>query len=568
MVGGAAGSIAGQEVAIGLGMQDHFSWSQVGMAAIGAGVTAGIGAYAGQGGLAGKLGLTQSLGADGSLAFNAMAGNLATQGLGRATGWQEHFSWRSVAVSGLAAPVANRVGNFIQGEVGYDDMGNAFRTGTAYSRWVGNSGAQLTTSLLNGVGTQMVRRRVYGNGQLDYGQIAADAFGNFVGQSLVGELASQEMQRSAIAGADVDSQGLGRGLTATPEQVTAWGPQYSFDALDSGSPIAGSRLGTNQYIDETGASFVAPARDFTDSEFYSALVAAFGAADTSTPMASPYEPIAGPGFAVPRVGWEPKSDLIARALANGQGPTLENAVLLGELLAQANGNFASTHEGAATGRVYGGRFAKDGIDIAEPVSEFHGDDPAHLGFLFLEGAEKLGRAEYATLGGLEVSDTVRLGVVSLRFSDQGVRAGLELTGPKGGAITTLSRSNPLLLKAVGKGGVLGSGVNFGGWTGSGMGFVFSEVGETANFYSGGTQYSQYVASSARNGVNFVAGTAAMLGVGLIPVDWPAWIIAGAGVGLYSLGSKTSDLLFGEKIESTLKSELDLRGYGYYREISP
>jgi len=54
-----------------MGLQDDISWKQVGMAAVGAGVTAGIGGYVGgvQGGLAGKISpsFASSLGTDGAL---------------------------------------------------------------------------------------------------------------------------------------------------------------------------------------------------------------------------------------------------------------------------------------------------------------------------------------------------------------------------------------------------------------------------------------------------------------------------------------------------------------------
>src|SRR5712691_11353878 len=105
-------------------------------------VTAGIGAYAGEAGLASKVGLSQYLGSDASLAFNAMVANIATQGLGRVTGWQESFSWRSVAVSALAAPLADWVGDLIEGDKVYDSAGRVIgRRPSAYSGIVGNFGA-------------------------------------------------------------------------------------------------------------------------------------------------------------------------------------------------------------------------------------------------------------------------------------------------------------------------------------------------------------------------------------------------------------------------------------------
>jgi len=98
-------------------------------------------------------------------------------------------------VSALAAPLANRIGNVTEGGSVFDDYSDQWeRTGTAYSRWAGDFGTRLTNSLVSGVGTQMVRRRVYGNGEIDYGQIAGDAFGNTLGNSLTEQLAREETQ--------------------------------------------------------------------------------------------------------------------------------------------------------------------------------------------------------------------------------------------------------------------------------------------------------------------------------------------------------------------------------------
>jgi hypothetical protein len=241
VVGGAVGSAAGQEVAIGLDMQQHFSWKQVGMSAIEAGVTAGIGSYAGQAGLAGKLGLANYLGQDLSLAFNAMASNLAVQSIGRATGWQTTgFSWRNAAAAALAAPVASEVNDFItQGPGVFDDYtGKWVSTKSDYSRWVGDFGTRLTTAFVSGVAAQAIKRRVTGSGDLNYANIGAQAFGTTLGNTIVQE---------AVKAAHMPGV-LGSGLTATPGQVAAWGPQFgsygngTFDYGDSFDSNTGGKV--------------------------------------------------------------------------------------------------------------------------------------------------------------------------------------------------------------------------------------------------------------------------------------------------------------------------------------
>jgi hypothetical protein len=198
-IGGAVGSVASQEVGRLTGNVDKFSWTNVGLSAIGGGVTAGLGGT----NLAGYAGL--SAGSDAALALNAAAGNSLTQQIARGTGYQDGFNWRSVAVSAIAAPIASRVADFIQGDLVSDIYdGIPYRDGTAYSRWAGDFGTRLTTSLVTGVATQAVRRR-YNNGQLDYGQLAADAFGSTLGNSLAEDLARVGQQQSAQEGVDQNS---------------------------------------------------------------------------------------------------------------------------------------------------------------------------------------------------------------------------------------------------------------------------------------------------------------------------------------------------------------------------
>ncbi|WP_431256724.1 LysM peptidoglycan-binding domain-containing protein [Roseateles chitinivorans] len=93
---GAAGSAAGQLTGMALGMQSGFSWKQVGIGAIGGAVSAGIGPAAGM--------------APMEMAWRAALSNALTQGIGVVTGLQDSFSWRSVAIAAVAAPVADQVG--------------------------------------------------------------------------------------------------------------------------------------------------------------------------------------------------------------------------------------------------------------------------------------------------------------------------------------------------------------------------------------------------------------------------------------------------------------------------
>jgi YD repeat-containing protein len=161
-IGGAVGSAVSQGVAIAAGMQNGFDWKGVALGAIGGGVTAGLGIVGN-----GALGATvKSLVRGNSYALAAINGatsNALTQGISVATGLQRSFSWRNVAISSLAAPVAH----------GFGEAASALAPG------VGDFGARVAS----GVGGSLVRR-AFGSGE-DSASILADSFGNALGSSIV-----------------------------------------------------------------------------------------------------------------------------------------------------------------------------------------------------------------------------------------------------------------------------------------------------------------------------------------------------------------------------------------------
>jgi hypothetical protein len=171
-IGGAVGSIASQGAAMAMGMQDKFSWKQVGLGAVGAAVTAGIGAATSQAGIASKAFGVQNQYA--AAAINAAAGNAITQGVAVATGLQDKFNWRSVAASAIAAPAAQYIGGQLSGPL-------------AKSLDLGAFGSKVTDGMVRGVVGQGVRMLVTRQGKMDYASIAADAFGNAIGESLASQ---------------------------------------------------------------------------------------------------------------------------------------------------------------------------------------------------------------------------------------------------------------------------------------------------------------------------------------------------------------------------------------------
>ncbi|WP_399678708.1 Ig-like domain repeat protein [Xenophilus sp.] len=175
-VAGAAGSVASQGVGMAIGTQDSFSWEGVAMGAIGGAVG---GALAGSGVLP-NTGSTFA-----NAAIRGAVGNTITQGIAVATGLQSKFDWKGVAASALGAGV----GQGLNAAMGY---------------YPGQPGVQfdLGRSLVSGLGGAIVANVARG-GKISAANIAADAFGNALGESLAGAMG----QKSNTAVADADPLG-------------------------------------------------------------------------------------------------------------------------------------------------------------------------------------------------------------------------------------------------------------------------------------------------------------------------------------------------------------------------
>jgi hypothetical protein len=93
-------------------------------------------------------------------------GNVVTQGIGVVTGLQESFSWKGVA----AAAVGAGVGGAVRAEIG-GQLGEGF-------------GAKLMTGVLAGMAAGVAVGALRG-GRFSMQQVAVDAFGNALGDSIV-----------------------------------------------------------------------------------------------------------------------------------------------------------------------------------------------------------------------------------------------------------------------------------------------------------------------------------------------------------------------------------------------
>lgn len=158
VIGAAVGSIVSQGVAIAIGEQDGFSWKSVAAAALAAGLAPGASSVSGS---------------FGSQIASAAINSAVNQGVNIALGLQEKFNWKAVAAAAVAAPVASRLGDKVGSAVG-----KALK-----SDFVGNVVGNFTQGLTN-----QVAYASFTGGKINYTQIAADSFGNALGNSIIAEL--------------------------------------------------------------------------------------------------------------------------------------------------------------------------------------------------------------------------------------------------------------------------------------------------------------------------------------------------------------------------------------------
>ena len=182
-IAGAAGSIASQAVGVATGIQDKFSFKQVGLAAIGGGVG---------GGIADKFGTASTVG---GAVVRGAAQSALTQGIAVVTGLQSKFSFAGVAAAGVGAGVG-----FEFAEKFGDKISDVFGGGTAGS--IASSIAQGAASAIANAAT---RSAIEGSNFGD-NVVAAipDVIGNAIGTEAGNSLAAAMARRANEAGTSND----------------------------------------------------------------------------------------------------------------------------------------------------------------------------------------------------------------------------------------------------------------------------------------------------------------------------------------------------------------------------
>lgn len=216
LAAGAVGSIVSQGVGMAIGAQSKFNWTGVATSALGSGVTAGVGAAFNS---ANFLAANPGIAANGAAKVGAMeavaraaVSSSVSQGIAVATGLQPKFSWVNVAASGAGAGIGSVVGSKVFPNA--TDFGRRMTSGFA----AGAAGG-LAASVLSG-------------GKANYTQIAIDAFGNALGNSVVEQMrADQPVQRLSSSGG---------GLSVSEQDIKTFMPDL-LSMHDSGTLMEGLR---------------------------------------------------------------------------------------------------------------------------------------------------------------------------------------------------------------------------------------------------------------------------------------------------------------------------------------
>ncbi|WP_170156566.1 LysM peptidoglycan-binding domain-containing protein, partial [Solilutibacter pythonis] len=170
-VGAFTGSVVSQALGSVSGY-GSFSWRQAAVSGLTAWATAGWGGYVGQAGNA----FTQSLSSSSyaRVAANAIVGNVSNYAASRAVGAAASFSWRSMAANTVGAVLTRGVGS----RLGLEQTTSGAPGGT------GKFWNDLATGMIGNVVTAHSRQALGAQrGGIDYGDLAADAFGNALGNA-------------------------------------------------------------------------------------------------------------------------------------------------------------------------------------------------------------------------------------------------------------------------------------------------------------------------------------------------------------------------------------------------
>ena len=211
MLGPAVGNIAGQVMGNITGVQRGFNFRSFAIAVVTPGIMQG----------AGITDAIHTLGADAWMtkAVTAAAGSVVGQGVAIVVGAQKRFEWRAVAAAAIGGAA-----------------GHAFGTAIAVAA------SPIGENFARSVVTQAVANR----GRVDFVSVAADVFGNLLGNTLREQFGTREQQprqvESTRLGFKASQDQIDRALPLPPSATTSIGDPFKTDRFDTSGIFSGGRL--------------------------------------------------------------------------------------------------------------------------------------------------------------------------------------------------------------------------------------------------------------------------------------------------------------------------------------
>jgi len=230
-IGGMAGSAAGQLAGDAMGVSQGFSVRQM----LAGGLTAAAGSVIG-----GQLGnVNEGLVGSGqweNAALSATETSLASTAADKVTGVATHFSWKSVAASAIASGVTAEVAPTLDRDLGLSPYG---------------IGGDFTNRFVSGALDMQVGRQLGLNTPVNYGQIAEDAFGNAIADSVDGQDAALQAKEQQLAAPAVTDQITGANYSKLYGQDRAQFDTWntSFNGQDGSAMLSES---SSAYSDSVG----------------------------------------------------------------------------------------------------------------------------------------------------------------------------------------------------------------------------------------------------------------------------------------------------------------------------
>jgi YD repeat-containing protein len=179
-IGAFVGSVASQLVGKALGVVDHFSLRQATASGLTAGITAGVGSA----GFIQKIAESATYGHIAAGAVSSATSAVTSYAANRIAGVDTSFSWKSIAASAVSGAVTAGIGAALP-------ITNTF-------------GKELANRLIGGVVGLHARRAFGFDDPVNYESVAADAFGNALGNAAVRGIQNWWANRLASQGSFLD----------------------------------------------------------------------------------------------------------------------------------------------------------------------------------------------------------------------------------------------------------------------------------------------------------------------------------------------------------------------------